>query len=198
MMPFPSSPELIVTIPPIQSASGRSGGNTSVAQGILIMVPFETCIGYGYIPNPQINSRLQHNTSGSCTQLNVVQSNASIMPMPTTIQEVIDRFNANLSKQMKNDYEIEVKNKNLSYRKSYPSSFDSIPYPIGWRCPEFVKFNGDDGKTMWDHVSQYLAQLGEASAIEKIRVCLFSLSLIGNTFSWFDSLPVNSIRTWEQ
>jgi hypothetical protein len=72
----------------------------------------------------------------------VGQSNASTTPMPTTIQEVIDRFNANLVKQMKDDYKIEVKNKNLSYRKSYPSSFDSVPYLIGWCCPEFVKFNG--------------------------------------------------------
>jgi hypothetical protein len=29
-------------------------------------------------------------------------------------------------------------------------------------------------------------------------VQLFSLSLTGNVFSWFASLPVNSIRTWEQ
>jgi hypothetical protein len=83
----------------------------------------------------------------------MMQSNASTMPMPTTIQEVIDRFNANLAKQMKDDYGIEVKNKNLSYRKPYPSSFDSVPYPIGWRCPEFVKFNGDDITTTWEHVS---------------------------------------------
>jgi hypothetical protein len=162
------------------------------------MVPFEIGIGYGYTTNPQINSHLQHNTSGSYTQLNVVQSNASTTPMPTTIQEVIDRFNTNLAKQMKDDYGIEVKNKNLPYRKLYPSSFDLVPYPIGWRCLEFVKFNGDDRETTWQHVSQYLAQLGEASAIAEIRVHLFSLSLTANAFSWFASLPVNSIRTWEQ
>jgi hypothetical protein len=56
MVAFPSSPEPIVTIPPVQAASGRSGGNTSVAQGIPFMVPFETGIGYGYAPNPQVNS----------------------------------------------------------------------------------------------------------------------------------------------
>jgi hypothetical protein len=61
-----------------------------------------------------------------------------------------------------------------------------------------VKFNWDDSKTTWELVSQYIAQLGEASAIEEIRVHLFSLSLTGNAFSWFASLPVNSIRTWEQ
>jgi hypothetical protein len=61
-----------------------------------------------------------------------------------------------------------------------------------------VKFNGDDSKTTWEHGSQYLVQLGEASAIEEIRVHLFSLSLTRNAFSWLASLPVNSIRTWEQ
>jgi hypothetical protein len=29
-------------------------------------------------------------------------------------------------------------------------------------------------------------------------VCLFSLSLTHNAFSWFPSLHDNSIRTWEQ
>ena len=118
--------------------------------------------------------------------------------MPTTIQEVIDRFNANLAKQMKDEFGIEVKNKNLSYQKLYPSNFDSVSYPIGRRCSGFVKFNGDDSKTTWEHVSQYLAQLGEASAIEEIKVRIFSISLTGNTFLWFASLPVNSICTWEQ
>jgi hypothetical protein len=45
-----------------------------------------------------------------------------------------------------------------------------------------VKFNRDDRKTTWEHVSQYLAQLGEASAIEEIKVRLLSLSLTGNAF----------------
>jgi hypothetical protein len=115
MVPFPSSPEPIVTIPPVQAFSGRSSGNTSIAQGVPIMVPFETDVGYGYAPNPQVNSHLQHHTSGSYTQPNMMQSNASTTPMLTTIQEVIDRFNANIAKQMKDDYVIEVKNKNLSY-----------------------------------------------------------------------------------
>jgi hypothetical protein len=109
MVLYPSSPESIVTIPPVQGASGRSGGNTSVAQGIPIMVPFEMGTAYDYAPNAQFNSRLQHNTSSSYRQPNVLQSNASTTPMPTTIHEVIDRFNSNLAKQMKDDYGIEVK-----------------------------------------------------------------------------------------
>jgi hypothetical protein len=47
------------------------------------------------------------------------------------------------------------------------------------------------------HVSQYLAQLGEAGSIEALRIQLFSLSLIGTTFAWFSSLPAYSIYGWE-
>jgi hypothetical protein len=43
---------------------------------------------------------------------------------------------------MKDKYGIEVKNKKLSITKLYPSSFDSVPYPIGWRCPEFFILKG--------------------------------------------------------
>jgi hypothetical protein len=131
MVPFPSSLEPIVTIPPVQAASGRSGGNTLVAQGVPIMVLFETSIGYGYAPNPQVNSRLQHHTSGSYTQSNMMQLNASsTTPMPTTIQEVIDRFNTNLAKQMKDDYGIEVKNKNVSYRNCILLVLIRFPIPL--------------------------------------------------------------------
>jgi hypothetical protein len=52
-----------------------------------------------------------------------------------------------------------------------------VPYSIDWHFLEFVKFNGDDSKTTWDNVSQHIAQLREDSAIEKIKVQLFSLSL---------------------
>ena len=48
------------------------------------------------------------------------------------------------------------------------------------------------------HVSQYILQLGEASFKEALRVCLFSLSLTGMTFSWFSSIAPNSIRNWSQ
>ena len=48
------------------------------------------------------------------------------------------------------------------YQKSYPPEFDFMSYPAGWRVPEFVKFNGEDSRTTWEHVSQYVLQLGEA------------------------------------
>jgi len=80
----------------------------------------------------------------------------------------------------------------------YPPEFDFISYPAGWRVPEFTKFNGDDARTTWEHVSQYILQLGEAGFNDAFPVRLFSLSLTGTTFSWFSSLAPNSILNWNQ
>ena len=44
-------------------------------------------------------------------------------------------------------------------------------------------------------ISQYVAQLGEASSSNSLRVHLFSLSLTGTAFSWFPALPPNSVRS---
>ena len=80
-----------------------------------------------------------------------------------------------------------------TYQKPYPFYYDSVAYPVSWCVPDFMKFDGEGPSTTWRHISQYLAQLGEAGSIEPIRVCFFSLSLTGTIFSWFLSLAPNSI-----
>ena len=50
----------------------------------------------------------------------------------------------------------------------------------------------------WEHVSQYILQLGEAGFNDALRVCLFFLFLTGTTFSWFSSLALTSIRNWNE
>ena len=71
-------------------------------------------------------------------------------------------------------------------------------YHASFRLPEFVKFSGEDTRSTFEHISQYLAQLGEAGSINELKVRLFSLSLTGTAFSWFSSLAPNSIGSWEQ
>ena len=84
------------------------------------------------------------------------------------------------------------------YQRPYSDTFDLVPYPTSWRVPDFIKFSGDDNKLTWEHISQYVAQLGEDSSCNALRVRLFSLSLSGTTFSWFSSLPPNSVRLWNE
>ena len=67
----------------------------------------------------------------------------------------------------------------LLYQKPYPPEFDFVSYPAGWRVPEFIKFNGDDTRTTWEHVSQYILQLAEAGfndALNDFHLVFFSWS----------------------
>jgi hypothetical protein len=75
------------------------------------------------------------------------------------------------------------------YQNPYLSISDSVAYPVGCRVPDFIKFNGEGSRTTWEHMSQDLAQLGEASFIEDLHIRLFSLSLTETAFAWFSSLP---------
>ena len=72
--------------------------------------------------------------------------------------------------------------KSRLYQRPYPDAFDLVPYPSGWRVPNFIKFSGDDNRSIWEHISQYVAQLGEASSSNSLRVRLFLLSLTGTAF----------------
>jgi len=91
-----------------------------------------------------------------------------------------------------------VMGKSRLYRSPYVDAFDLIPYPAGWRVPDFVKFSGDDNWSTCEHISQYIAQLGEVGSSKSLRVRMFSLSLTGTAFSWFSSLAPNSIRSWDE
>ena len=37
--------------------------------------------------------------------------------------------------------------RNRSYQRPYPDAFDLVPYPTGWRVPDFIKFSGDDNRS---------------------------------------------------
>jgi hypothetical protein len=47
-----------------------------------------------------------------------------------------------------------------------------------------------------EHITQFIIQCGEVENVDALRIRLFSSSLSGQTFSWFTSLPTNSISKW--
>ena len=105
------------------------------------------------------------------------------------------KFKEDLYNAIKSKLGVDMGSSHL-YQKTYPPEFNFVSYPVGWRVPEFIKFNGDDTRTIWEHGSQYILQLGEASFNDALHVSLFSLSLTGMAFSWFSSLASNSIQNW--
>ena len=74
--------------------------------------------------------------------------------------------------------------------------YDLVALPINYSLLEFAKFTGQDSTSTIEHISWYLTQLGEASVEDAHQVRFFSLSLLGPAFTWFLSLPVNSIANW--
>jgi hypothetical protein len=113
---------------------------------------------------------------------------------PSTLEETLAKFRKDLDQSFFEKYGVKAASR--VYHKPYPEYFDALPYPQGYKVPDFAKFNGVDSKTTWEHVSQYLAQLGEAGNSDPLKVRLFPLSLTGTTFSWFSALPYGSINTW--
>lgn len=154
-------------------------------------------------PRSAGNNQINEITNNTSTP-RVVFNSSSSQPYATQrisavdIAERIATVKEDLNGQLRETLGINLQGGNRFYRKPDPPHFDMYSYHNGWRVPEFVKFNGDDGRTTREHVSQYLAQLGEANTFDALKVCFFSLSLTGTTFSWFSSLPPNSIFTWGQ
>jgi hypothetical protein len=83
-----------------------------------------------------------------------------------------------------------------AYQKPYPEYFDAIPFPRGFRIPDFMKFNGDDTKTTYEHVGQFLVQVNDVGITDVHKIWVFPLSLSGNAFNRFTSLALGSVDTW--
>jgi hypothetical protein len=71
-----------------------------------------------------------------------------------------------------------------------------ILYPWGFWVPDLAKFTGDDAKTMYEHIGQFLTQVNDVGITDVHKIRMFSLSLIGAAFNWFTSLSPNSIDSW--
>jgi hypothetical protein len=82
------------------------------------------------------------------------------------------------------------------YRTPYPSGYDQIPFPPRFKVPDFTKFSGQDETSTMVHITRFIIQSGEEGNVDALRIRLFSSSLSGPAFSWFTSLPTNSIIKW--
>jgi len=97
---------------------------------------------------------------------------------------------------MKDQFRIKPKVNTYSYRTPYPSAYDLIPLPNQYKVLDFTKFSGQDDTSTMEHVNGFIIQCGEATNRDELIVRLFSSSLSGSAFTWFISLPPNSVITW--
>lgn len=71
-----------------------------------------------------------------------------------------------------------------------------IELPRGLKVPKFIKFSGDTGESIVEHVARYLTEARDISNNENLRIKYFPNSLTKNAFTWFTMLLANSIHDW--
>ncbi|XP_058752893.1 uncharacterized protein LOC131626086 [Vicia villosa] len=73
-----------------------------------------------------------------------------------------------------------------------------VELPRGRKVPKFTKFSGDTSESTTEHIARYMTEVGDLANNEDLRVKYFPSSLTKNAFTWFTTLPPNSIDTWSQ
>jgi hypothetical protein len=146
-----------------------------------------------YCPNiPRTGTGVPH---GLIQDIFFPRALAYITPNLRVAGEVNDGVMDQISRTLR-EFRFTPKGRARSYQKLYPEYFDMIPYPRGFRVPDLAKFMGDDAKTTYEHIGQFLAQVNDVGITDGHKIKMFRLSLIGATFNWFTSLPQNSIDSW--
>jgi hypothetical protein len=144
-------------------------------------------VGQNILPNPP----------KSPSQVPILDDTPAAPVAPSTdFNDTLNWFREELSKLLEESLGVPIKPSRTTYHKPYPSHFDFMKAPDGWKVPDVNKFSGDDSKSTMEYISMFLTQLGEASAYEFIKICNFPLSLTSTTFAWFTSLPACSISSW--
>ena len=65
-------------------------------------------------------------------------------------------YKNDLANLLRESFGVDVRSKTRTYQKSYPTSFDLIAYPAGFRLPELVKFSGEDTRSTFEHLVSIL------------------------------------------
>jgi hypothetical protein len=110
----------------------------------------------------------------------------------------VDLMVQKMADVLQNQFGLKPKNQGHVYTPPFPEWYNRVALPHRVKAPaDFTKFSGQDDTSTVEHIARYLMQLGEASADEAFRIRYFLLSLTGPAFTWFASLPAQSICSWK-
>jgi len=70
--------------------------------------------------------------------------------------------------------------------------------PRNWKVPKFTKLAGETNESTVEHIARYLIEAGDIANNENLKMKYFPSSLTKNAFTWFTTLPPNSIHCWTQ
>jgi hypothetical protein len=110
----------------------------------------------------------------------------------------VDLMVQKMADVLQNQFGLKLKNQGQVYTPPFPEWYNRVALPHRVKAPaDFTKFSGQYDTSTVEHIARYLMQLGEASADEAFRIRYFPLSLTGPAFTWFASLPTQSIYSWK-
>lgn len=67
-----------------------------------------------------------------------------------------------------------------------------------WKIRKFTKFAGDASESTVEHVARDQTKAGDKANNKNLKMKYFPSSLTKNAFTWFTTLPPNSICNWNQ
>ena len=105
-------------------------------------------------------------------------------------------WTSKIAEVMRDQFGLKPKQQNLMYKTPYPAAYDQLSLPHKYKLPDFIKFSGQGEVSTVEHINRFIVQCGEAAQHNALKVCLFSMSLSGSAFTWFTTLPANSIIYW--
>jgi hypothetical protein len=179
-------PTASIPYPGGASTSGNVGLTTHVTKPNLgvspnFQQPYYQAMAYG--PNiPPMSTGVPH---GPIPDILFLRTPACVTPNPQ-----VDGDNEGVRDQITRtlrEFCFTPKGQARSYQNPYPEYFDMIPYPWGFRVPDLAKFTGDDAKTTYEHIGQFVAQVNDVGITDVHKIRMFLLSLIGQPL--IGSLP---------
>ncbi|XP_027337413.1 uncharacterized protein LOC113851132 [Abrus precatorius] len=106
---------------------------------------------------------------------------------------------ANVVEQVLNQHGFDVGYANRPYFVSaFSEAILQAELPRGWKVPKFTKFAGDSGESTVEHIARYAIECGDLARNEDLKLKYFPSSLTKGAFTWFTTLPPNSIHNWNQ
>ena len=133
----------------------------------------DRCTSTGQIGSVNRSDRFPQQIASTSTQPN----------SSSNFEKILAKYKNDLAKLIKENLEVDVRGKTQAYQKPHPISLDTVYYSASFSLSEFVKFNGEDNKSTFDHISQYLAQFREAGSISKLNTLIFFI-FNWTAFSW--------------
>jgi hypothetical protein len=111
----------------------------------------QASIGQNILPNPP----------KSPSQVSILDDTLAAPVAPSIdFNDTLNRFREELSKSLEESLGVQIKPSRTTYRKTYPSHFDFMKAPDGWKVPNFNKFSGDDSKSTMEHISMFSCTIG--------------------------------------